>query len=324
MKKQFKKSLALFACIFALTCLPAVAAANDAEITKEVNKVIMNYHDVKATSHNGVVTLSGKVASEQDRLNLAAVAEKVPGVKSVENKLLVDSTANLAMGETQDLQTSKTVIQRLDKERALDGTLIRVSTMRGAVTLSGKVDTAEQSALAAKLAAGVQGVKSVDNQLAVRPGYTTSTQSAGNMDMSITRRANQLLKEYNYTDVQASTTNRIVTLSGVVPTTKDRDNAAELVNKIEGVTSVDNKIMAQADLSQTQSSDMEITRVVRAAIEADPNIDPINSITIFTSNGVVTLNGKVGIPENIKQAEQDAAMVPGVKGVKNQLGFYDF
>lgn len=324
MKTHLKTSLSVFAFIFVFVfgLMPALAAPSEADIAlgKEVSKAIMNYNDVKASAYNGVVTLSGMVATEYDVSNVGKLAEKVPGVKSVVNNVKPDTKIQRQVTEIQakDQKITREVAYSLAGQSALDGSSIHVNTVQGVVRLTGKVDNADQSAMAAKIAAGVKGVKTVDNQLQVVPGYIS-----GNSDRAINMRVQRALAQYQYIDVQPTTAKRVVTLNGVVPTSKDRDNVASLVSKVEGVKSVDNRIVVQEQLSDAQISDVEITRQVRAAIEADPYIDPINTITISTADGVVTLHGAVSVPDNVKQAAQDAALVPGVKEVKNNLEFED-
>lgn len=66
----------------------------------------------------------------------------------------------------------RTAIARNDKLSIFD---IDVTTFRDVVQLSGFVDSQEQKALAERVAAGVEGVKEVRNNIQVKPGSSQSS-----------------------------------------------------------------------------------------------------------------------------------------------------
>jgi osmotically-inducible protein OsmY len=70
----------------------------DLAITQAVRKAVVankglsiNAQNVKIIAKDGVVTLRGPVASESERTAIVAVAEKVPEVHTVVNKLEIAS-----------------------------------------------------------------------------------------------------------------------------------------------------------------------------------------------------------------------------------------
>ena len=72
-------------------------SAADREVTANVRKAIveddalsMNAHNVKIITQNGVVTLRGPVKSASEKSSVAAKAQKVAGVKRVDNKLEIE------------------------------------------------------------------------------------------------------------------------------------------------------------------------------------------------------------------------------------------
>lgn len=67
-----------------------------------------------------------------------------------------------------DTATSADVKAKLLADAGLKQFTISVLTYEGQVTLTGFVDTAQQSDLAGRIARGVKGVKSVRNDLTVR------------------------------------------------------------------------------------------------------------------------------------------------------------
>ncbi len=68
----------------------------DRRTTAEVERRIASDEDVRAlapqvrvTTSEGVVTLRGSIASDEDRMVLASLAESAPGVRHVEDRLEV-------------------------------------------------------------------------------------------------------------------------------------------------------------------------------------------------------------------------------------------
>jgi len=72
-------------------------SAADREVTANVRKAIvaddalsMNAHNVKVITLNGVVTLRGPVKNAAEKSSVAAKAQKVAGVKRVDNQLEIE------------------------------------------------------------------------------------------------------------------------------------------------------------------------------------------------------------------------------------------
>ena len=68
----------------------------------------------------------------------------------------------------------------------------------------------------------------------------------------------------------------------------------------------------------TATEDMLITEDVKAALDADPRLDP-RSIAVETSRNVVSLSGLVNTPGQAIIAQRDASRVGGVAEVRNYL-----
>ena len=73
-------------------------SAADRELTANVRKAIVaddalstNAHNVKIITRNGVVTLRGPVKNASEQSSVAAKAQKVTGVKRVDNQLEIES-----------------------------------------------------------------------------------------------------------------------------------------------------------------------------------------------------------------------------------------
>jgi hyperosmotically inducible protein len=72
--------------------------AGDSQLSSKVRKAIMDdsslataAHNVKVTSHGGMVTLHGKVASTEEKDSMVAKAKEVAGATNVKDELTVSA-----------------------------------------------------------------------------------------------------------------------------------------------------------------------------------------------------------------------------------------
>lgn len=153
---------------------------DDASITAVVkSKLLWNSHTsglaADVDTKRGKVTLQGKANNGAARDLAGRMALNTRGVESVDNKLVVHETKPAVVGAVKDAAheagddiadawiTTK-VKSTLMYTRNVDGFDIAVTTKDGVVTLSGKVDSGAEHALAVELAQNVRGVKSVSHK----------------------------------------------------------------------------------------------------------------------------------------------------------------
>lgn len=118
---------------------------------------------VKVETVDGVVHLRGKVDSAEAKAAATSIAQGTEGVKSVKNDLQVVSPGARKAVDAKDADIAKAVESRLGRESDLKK--VDVRTDSGVVTLTGEVPTIGASAKASEVARGVNGVRSVKNQL---------------------------------------------------------------------------------------------------------------------------------------------------------------
>ncbi|MGH8251432.1 MAG: BON domain-containing protein [Steroidobacteraceae bacterium] len=136
------------------TALVRDATTEAGEINVEVNK--------------GVVQLNGFVDTAKERERATAVARAVDGVKAVENNLSIKQGRTTAGQLIDDATVTARVKAALIDSPDTKAASIKVETRAGIVQLSGVVDSEAARSAATKVAAGVKGVKSVQNNLGVR------------------------------------------------------------------------------------------------------------------------------------------------------------
>ena len=103
---------------------------------------------------DGVVSLLGKVGSNEERIAAEEIAKNVKGVRGVKNAL-----------DAKDDEIEKAVMDRLKKDQPLKEADIKVRSDAGVVTLMGKVPDARVKNRAGDVTRQIPGVKMVRNEL---------------------------------------------------------------------------------------------------------------------------------------------------------------
>ncbi|MBF8297687.1 MAG: osmY [candidate division NC10 bacterium] len=154
------------------TTQKAATGMSDSWVTAKTKIALFADDRVKVTqvnvdTSNGVVTLRGKVDSEQAKSAAADVAKGIEGAKSVKNELQVVAPAERKAVDATDDQITNQVKDRLSKDPHLKNADIDVRTDAKVVTLTGKVPDIMLSASASEMARAVPGVRYVKNDLSV-------------------------------------------------------------------------------------------------------------------------------------------------------------
>jgi osmotically-inducible protein OsmY len=158
-----------------------------------------------------------------------------------------NDNANTRAGETAKSGSNDGWITLKNKlaliaDKRTSGFQTDVDTKDGVVTLSGKVDTAEAKSGATEVARGIDGVKSVDNQLQVVPEAKRKEVNAADDKIEdgikTAMKNDAKLKDLSLTSkVNAG----VVTLDGSVDTQQQLYDAAQAVRAVAGVKSVDTR-----------------------------------------------------------------------------------
>lgn len=120
------------------------------------------------TTKGGVITLRGKVATDEAKQAAEADAMKIEGAKKVVNHLVVVPKAEQKAVEREDDQIVKDVEHRLWMDPSLKKAGIHVRSDDGIITLTGDVPSLELSVRASEKARQVAGVRAVHNELTVQ------------------------------------------------------------------------------------------------------------------------------------------------------------
>lgn len=126
----------------------------------------------KVMTKSGRVTLTGSADSAESRDLAGRLAQNSRGVVAVDNQLLVDNAkpslaadAERSMHEAGDEVADAWITTKVKStflySNNVDGSDIAVTTSAGVVSLTGKVDSGVERALAIELAKNIRGVRSV-------------------------------------------------------------------------------------------------------------------------------------------------------------------
>jgi len=130
---------------------------------------------------------------------------------------------------------------------------------------------------------------------------------------------------YNYrtvleVHVQVEAKEGVVTLTGTVQDNDAKDLAADTVENLPGVLSVDNQIKVEP--TYPEHSDAWMAFKIRTTLLVKANVSAIDT-KVVVDHGNVTLSGTADNPAQKELTEAYAKDVDGVKSVKNEIVVQD-
>jgi hyperosmotically inducible protein len=126
---------------------------------------------------------------------------------------------------------------------------------------------------------------------------------------------------YNYRTVlkdhvRVKAKDGVVTLTGTVEDRDDKNLAADTVENLPGVTSVQNELNIKSEYAE--HSDMWMAAKIRARLLVKGNVSA-TSTSIAVNDGIVTLTGSADNSAQKELTEAYAKDIDGVKSVKNEI-----
>ncbi len=189
---------------------------------------------IAVSTDDGVVTLRGTVGSLRQKREAKKDAERVWGVKNVNNDLQV-RLLNDDRREDADLRGA--VLQALGLDSLVPAT-VGADVDDGMVTLKGKANWQFQRDEAEAVATNVAGVVSVENAIELVP----PSPSAEDLEHSL-KKAMERNAKLDADSVSVESSNGTVTLRGTVSSWADHDEAVSAAWAAPGVTRVKDHIL---------------------------------------------------------------------------------
>jgi osmotically-inducible protein OsmY len=188
---------------------------------------------IAVSADDGKITLRGTVGSFRQKREAKNAAERVYGVKSVENDLQVRI---LDEDKREDAELRGDVLQAL----MLDGLIpetVDAKVGYGFVTLTGTAEWQYQRDEAEFVAGNVPGVIGVDDQIKLN----SPTPDTGNVKGSI-KDAFKRNARLDADELTVKTSNGTVTIEGVVSSWDEHDEAMDAAWAAPGVTAVKDRM----------------------------------------------------------------------------------
>ncbi len=145
-------------------------------------------------------------------------------------------------------------------------------------------------------------------------------QASSANDSKIQAEVTKALSKKQFSAVQASVKDGVVDLTGSVRVFADKEDADKRIHRIKDVAAVRNDIEVAA--TDPPISDLALQNKLAKKIAYDRvgyGTTTFNAITISVQNGVVTLGGTAYGPVDASSAVADAAYMPGVKDVVDEI-----
>ena len=206
-----------------------------------VFKTYLKSDDVKIQSKDGAVTLTGTVAEESNKSLAKDTVASLPGVKSVDNKLVLKGGAPAVHTDAWLITKVKSTLLY---HRSVSAVKTEVLAKDGVVTLRGEAINTAQKELATEFAKDVEGVKNVKNEMAiVAPKEKTTDDKKDAMgesidDASTTALVKSTLLNHRSTsalNTKVETKEGVVNLIGKAKNTAEKDLVTKIVTDVQGV-----------------------------------------------------------------------------------------
>ncbi len=224
---------------------------NVATTSKVKTALMLSKHvstfDINVTTNQGAVTLTGEVPSEETRRLAVAIAQDTPGVKLVQDNLVVNPGAernkDTLADRVADLEIKTILIDQLARSPELKDKRLTVQVSKRIVTLDGAVDSPAQKRAAEQVVLQVPGVQGIAGTLSVANAQagldTVEDKLARRVEFELYSTRAVPLK-----NVQIRSQDGTVILSGGVGSRAEKLLAERVTQSVDGVKRVVNNLNA--------------------------------------------------------------------------------
>jgi osmotically-inducible protein OsmY len=215
----------------------------DAELRQDVLEELdwdprFDARDIAVTAKDGVVTLTGKVASFAEKSAAEEATQSVRGVRAIANDIEIEPQQ---AAQRDDTHIAGAALVALKAHVSLPAADIKVIVRNGWITLEGEVPLRFQADMAEKAVQNLWGVKGVINNITLKVFPQTKAVDVKAKIQDAFRRHAQLDADA----IQVSVDDGTLILSGSVHSLRERNDAEAAAWAAPGVRRIDNRIRVQ-------------------------------------------------------------------------------
>lgn len=219
-----------------------VTMKQNAELQKDVQDAIkweplLNAAEIGVTVKEGVVTLTGTVDSYSKKKEAEDAAKSVAGVTVVVEKIEIKLSSRLAAKDDNEIATE--VVNALKWNWQIPDDRIKVKVEKGWVTLEGEMEWNYQKEAIRDTVKNLMGVTGVSNDIVIK-SETRNVIEEKDIENALNR--NWSIGDQ---DISVKASGHVVTLSGTVSSSYQKDEAARITWKAPGVWTVNNELVVE-------------------------------------------------------------------------------
>lgn len=256
--------------------------------------------DIELEVQNGVCLLKGKIATQVQKDQATKVISRVPGIRSVNNQLVVLEGRQPSAAGAQQFPVRQAVAQGAQPNQIQQAGFFSRSKQT-------RPTKAEQRAATPQPATG----ESPQQVQQITQGIAQAIQGSG----------------VRGHDIDLRYKGGVATLLGKARSPQDVARLTQVISRVPGVRQVNNQLQApgmgspiqQASATTSGSTNQKVAEQIAQALAAN-RLSGLD-IEVRYNAGKATLSGPVPHPQVAMIAHQVAASVPGVLHVENRLTF---
>jgi osmotically-inducible protein OsmY len=192
-------------------------------------------------------------------------------------------------------------------DEAIEANMIDIETREGIVTLSGVVNNLLAKERALNIAESIKGVRSVVNNIAVKPVVVDDSQIEENVELALFNDP-----AADSWEINVLVEDGVVTLTGTVESWAEKRLAEDVAKTVKGIVKIQNNLSIDY---KTDRNDFEIRKDIVHQLKSSVWIDD-GLIRVHVKDGRVKLSGAVGSAAE-KRRVTGRAWVSGVESVDN-------